>query len=190
MSLVLLELQALAREGGWVFWALLVLAFGIAFAMLSLWRGMRFDGAPLLTAGQWRRLLRQPDASPELRQRLRAKSGGADLEVLLQEIDLRLFGRTQRRFVFAFVLIGAAPLLGLLGTVSGMLATFGGLAGSAARAPVDVISTGVSEALITTQTGLIIGVPGFIICSLMKGRFDQLRSAYDHLAAGVLSRGG
>lgn len=75
-----------------------------------------------------------------------------------------------RRIDFCFVLIGAAPLVGLLGTVSGMLATFSGLAVSSGSAPVETISDGISKALITTQTGLTIAVPSFIICTLLKRR--------------------
>ncbi|MEM7601053.1 MAG: MotA/TolQ/ExbB proton channel family protein, partial [Verrucomicrobiota bacterium] len=67
--------------------------------------------------------------------------------------------RVSRRIDFCFVLIGAAPLVGLLGTVSGMLATFSGLAISSGSAPVETISAGISRALITTQTGLVIAVP-------------------------------
>ncbi len=78
--------------------------------------------------------------------------------------------RVLRRIDFCFVLIGAAPLVGLLGTVSGMLATFSGLAVSSGAAPVETISAGISRALITTQTGLVIAIPSFIVCTLLKRR--------------------
>lgn len=78
--------------------------------------------------------------------------------------------RVLRRLDFCFVLIGAAPLVGLLGTVSGMLATFSGLAVSSGAAPIETISDGISRALITTQTGLVIAVPTFIVCTLLKKR--------------------
>lgn len=76
--------------------------------------------------------------------------------------------RVLRRIDFCFVLIGAAPLIGLLGTVSGMLATFSGLATRSGSAPVETISAGISRALITTQTGLVIAIPTFIFCTLLK----------------------
>ncbi|MEM1440933.1 MAG: MotA/TolQ/ExbB proton channel family protein [Verrucomicrobiota bacterium] len=78
--------------------------------------------------------------------------------------------RVVRRLDFCFVLIGAAPLVGLLGTVTGMLETFSGLSVSSGSAPVETISHGISKALITTQTGLVIAIPSFIVCTVLKRR--------------------
>lgn len=77
-----------------------------------------------------------------------------------------------RRIPFLTVLISAAPLLGLLGTVAGMLITFGGMAGAAGGAPIDTISTGISKALLTTQAGLVIAVPAAFFLALIKRRAD------------------
>ncbi|MGY8644132.1 MAG: MotA/TolQ/ExbB proton channel family protein [Verrucomicrobiales bacterium] len=48
------------------------------------------------------------------------------------------------------------------------------MAGTIAASPIDVISGGISEALITTQTGLIIGVPTFMVCAFLKSRHEEL----------------
>ncbi|MEY2806311.1 MAG: Biopolymer transport protein ExbB [Planctomycetota bacterium] len=62
------------------------------------------------------------------------------------------------------VTIGTAPLLGLFGTVTGMLATFGALAtGSGGDQTMEQIAKGISEALITTETGLIVALPGLFV---------------------------
>ncbi len=134
------EFRDLSSEGGWIFWCLVILAFAIAFSLLSVWQTL--VSSHLKTA--------HPETS---------------------EADL---AKASRRIHFAFVLIGVAPLIGLLGTVSGMFATFHGMASSAAAAPMDAISNGISEALITTQTGLIIAVPTFIVCTILKGRLKTL----------------
>ena len=182
------EIEALSREGGWVFWGLVALAFGIAFALLSLWRALRLPEAPLLASRDWRKLLAGQQPPKALVARLRESLADRDLAGTLEEIDHQLFAVPSRRFPFAFVLIGAAPLIGLLGTVTGMFTTFDGMAGVAASGPVDVISRGVSEALITTQTGLVIGVPSFIACSLLRDRFDRLRLAYRHVVALLMQK--
>ena len=104
----------------------------------------------------------------------------------LQEIGQRLFSRPERRFPFAFVMISVAPLIGLLGTVSGMFKTFGGMASNVAISPIDVISGGISEALITTQTGLVIGVPTFIVCAWLKSRHDALVIRFRRLESQLL----
>jgi biopolymer transport protein ExbB len=77
------------------------------------------------------------------------------------------------------VLAAMAPLLGLLGTVTGMIATFDVLAvfgtGNA-----KAMAGGISEALITTQTGLLVAIPGFY----MKGFLDRrARSLQQRIAA-------
>ena len=59
------------------------------------------------------------------------------------------------------ICVGTAPLLGLFGTVTGMLATFAALAkGSGGDQTMGMIAKGISEALITTETGLVVALPG------------------------------
>ncbi|MCB1063992.1 MAG: MotA/TolQ/ExbB proton channel family protein [Verrucomicrobiae bacterium] len=186
IALFLKESQSLIAEGGWVFLGLLALSFGIAFALMSLWCSLQFPQAPVMSSREWRRLLDERCPSSELVARLRQSLNGRDLTGELEEIDGRLFAIADRRFPFAFVLIGAAPLVGLLGTVSGMFTTFDGMSGVAASAPVDTIAKGVSEALITTQAGLVIGVPSFIVCFLLKSHFDRLRLSFQGVVSALL----
>ena len=65
-----------------------------------------------------------------------------------------------RRLRYLKVLTGIAPLLGLLGTVAGMLKTFRGLASQGISYTENLVAVGISEALVTTQMGLSIGVIG------------------------------
>ena len=58
-------------------------------------------------------------------------------------------------------LVVVAPLLGLLGTVSGMVETFSALAGDPDAG--DSVAGGISEALVTTQFGLILAIPGTLV---------------------------
>lgn len=184
---ILTEIQSLVHEGGWVFVSLIVLAFAIAFALLSLWSAMRLPDAPILSSRDWLSLLRQTSESETLKKKLtRQLDAPGDRSRQLQEIAQLLFAKQERRFPFAFILISSAPLIGLLGTVSGMLATFHGMSQNAASAPIDVISRGISEALITTQTGLIIGVPTYIVCAWLKSRYDDLVLHFSQLESQLL----
>ncbi len=186
---ILTELRTLSEDGGWVFWALIILAFGIAFALLSLWRSMRYPDAPLLDSKEWTRLLGTSDPPTSLVERLRRRlEAGGEVPPRLHEVAQKMFAMPQRRFPFAFVLIGAAPLIGLLGTVSGMFTTFRGMATNNSAPPIDVISKGISEALITTQTGLVIAVPTFIVCSWMKSRFDQQLLSFSRIESRLLQQ--
>ena len=78
----------------------------------------------------------------------------------------------ERRLVFLNTLVATAPLLGLLGTVMGMLVTFNGLSVGGGKL-VDVVSSGISEALITTEMGLLIAVPGYFMAYAIKRRKDE-----------------
>jgi len=63
------------------------------------------------------------------------------------------------KLIILTALTTAAPLVGLFGTVLGMIETFDGLAGYATDTGA-VLASGISKALITTQAGLIISIPG------------------------------
>ena len=78
----------------------------------------------------------------------------------------------ERRLVYLITLVATAPLLGLLGTVMGMLMTFKGLSVGGGKL-VDVVASGISEALITTEMGLLIAVPGYFMAYAIKRRKDE-----------------
>ena len=74
------------------------------------------------------------------------------------------------------ICVTASPLLGLLGTVTGMLATFGALAsGSGGEKTMGMIAEGISEALITTETGLVIALPGLFFQYLLSRKLESYR---------------
>ena len=84
---------------------------------------------------------------------------------------------------YLLILITTAPLMGLLGTVMGMLTTFSGLAVSTAGSTVDQIAAGISEALITTQTGLIIAIPAYVMATLIQKRRNELEACLTTMEA-------
>lgn len=71
--------------------------------------------------------------------------------------------------------ITAAPLLGLLGTVTGMMNTFGALQGGDIAAAAGQITGGVAEALIATACGLMIAVTGLFPFNYLNSRFEEAR---------------
>lgn len=95
----------------------------------------------------------------------------AELEAVESEPDRAAvvdFRRSLRELVasqlkYAKVLIVAAPLLGLLGTVMGMLDTFKGISSESGRDTTQAVADGVKVALITTQTGLMIAILGLFL---------------------------
>ena len=77
-----------------------------------------------------------------------------------------------RRIGMATVWVSVAPLLGLFGTVLGMIKTFNGLS-AGGNSAMDVIASGISEALITTEIGLLIAIPGYILVGVAKVRKNE-----------------
>lgn len=72
-------------------------------------------------------------------------------------------------------LITAAPLLGLLGTVTGMMATFGALSGGDIASAAGQITGGVAEALIATAAGLALAIIGLLPFNYMNARLEEAR---------------
>ncbi len=74
----------------------------------------------------------------------------------------------ESHFVYISVVGTVAPLMGLLGTVSGMIKSFSVMASAAGGAKPAELAGGISEALTTTATGLIIAVPTLIAYNLLR----------------------
>jgi len=119
---------------------------------------------PVLAEGELREIIEysqeKTDNSKEVRDRF-------------AEIRNAYLAKVDRHRRYLYILIGTAPLMGLLGTVTGMLETFQGLSAGSGDT-VDMIAGGISEALITTQTGLIIAIPAYIVAYLILKRRNEL----------------
>lgn len=85
-------------------------------------------------------------------------------------------------------LVTVAPLLGLLGTVAGMIETFDALADMALFTQSGGVAGGISQALLTTQVGLTIAIPGLLIGRFLDRRErhlrDDLEAFKDAIATG------
>jgi len=88
----------------------------------------------------------------------------ADAELFLSEMEDDL----SRYKIIIRTVVVLAPLLGLLGTVSGMIETFDSLAEMSLFSQSGGIAGGISQALITTQMGLAVAIPGLIIGRLLE----------------------
>jgi len=76
-----------------------------------------------------------------------------------------------------------APLLGLLGTVSGMIDAFGTIASSGGYATVTELSSGVYKSLLTTAAGLVVATPTFVAHSYLSSRVSTMM--HDMERAGI-----
>ncbi len=76
---------------------------------------------------------------------------------------------------FSSILIGALPLLGLLGTIIGLLDSFSTIANEGASS--SVLSGGIADALFTTQLGLVCAVPGWLLQAYVRSRMPRFNES-------------
>lgn len=84
------------------------------------------------------------------------------------------------------VFASVAPLLGLLGTVTGMISTFDIITEFGTGDP-KLLSSGISEALITTELGLIVAIPALLFGNLLSGWAGNIKSDMEQAALHVLN---
>ncbi len=99
---------------------------------------------------------------------------------ILDETVMSVVASLDKHLAFIRVLVGVAPFLGLLGTVTGMIATFD-IINFFGTGNARAMAGGISEALITTQTGLLVAIPGLYMCNFLTGRVDRLKQQISSL---------
>jgi biopolymer transport protein ExbB len=109
------------------------------------------------------------------------------LELKLDEAILREIPALERGTTLIKVLSVVAPLLGLLGTVTGMIKTFQVITLFGAGDP-KLMAGGISEALVTTVLGLIVAIPLVLLHTLVNGRAKSLVQILEEESAGVVAR--
>lgn len=156
---LLVQLTALVDAGGFVMWPLLVV--GILAWILVLLRVMT--------------LLEVIAGHP------RTASGVESLEdSASRELRIRLWKvALHRHGAIVDTLVAASPLLGLLGTVSGMITTFDGLTSMTLFGESGGIAGGISEALSSTQAGLLVAIPVFFANRIVGRKAIKLEQQLD-----------
>ena len=106
--------------------------------------------------------------------------GWPAVEKALEDSTAQQAARLYRKIEYLAVLGNLAPMLGLLGTVSGMIVAFRQVAVSQGAAGAGELAQGIYSALVTTVAGLIIAIPALAAFAILRNRIDQLvvESAY------------
>jgi len=116
----------------------------------------------------------------------RSGKGPVAMEDSVQAQLLNELPRLQRFMGGIAILAAVAPLLGLLGTVTGIIQTFG-IIRAYGNANPSLMAGGISEALTTTAAGLVIAVPILLIHSVLSGRVDRIVGNAEKHAANLLA---
>ena len=195
------------ERGGPVMWPLVVL--GLLAALIALERTFALVRASLKLRSLERLGLGSPSAWGPASERTPARSAltGALRQpgflaplILVSSPEEPLVGleeraidalrksrsRLRRGLFFVGVVAAASPLIGLLGTVTGMISTFAVITEHGTGDP-RLLSAGISEALLTTQLGLTVAVPALLANALLLRGAQRVLARLETLAVDVLA---
>ena len=108
------------------------------------------------------------------------------LSLKLDEAILREIPKIERGLITLAVLAAIAPMLGLLGTVSGMIETFQSITLFGTGDP-KLMSGGISQALVTTELGLAVAIPILLIHSAISSKSNRLVQILDEESASIIA---
>jgi biopolymer transport protein ExbB len=109
------------------------------------------------------------------------------VEKALEDTTAEQSARMYRKAEYLAVLGNIAPMLGLLGTVSGMILAFRQVAMSQGAAGAGELAEGIYSALVTTVAGLMIAIPAMGAFAIFRNRIDQLIAETAYAAQHALS---
>ena len=105
---------------------------------------------------------------------MRADAEGFEMEGALEEAGARVLYDLRRNTRPLGVIADIAPLLGLMGTVTGMIKAFNVVAKAGALGRAELLAEGISEALLTTAFGLLVAIPSMLVYHYFRGKAEGL----------------
>ena len=172
------------KEVGYV-----IIALGIIGVAIALWRLVVLSGV----GAKMRSQIKNPEKAGDnpLGRVLKVYHDheGADVEALelrLGEAILRETPKLNSMLPLLKIISVVAPLLGLLGTVTGMIVTFQAITLYGAGDP-KLMAGGISTALVTTVLGLVVAIPTVFLHTLVASRARRLTQILQEESAGILA---
>lgn len=186
------QIVSIWLSGGWTMIPLVALAlftYGLA-AQMFLYFGKR--GYLKVPASTWAEWIEDPSKGEgEIGEIIRyAQDEAVKVSVVqdrFSEIIASKIPDMDRRIQLLNVMVSAAPLLGLLGTVLGMLTTFEGISVGGSKT-IDLIARGISEALITTEMGLLVALPGYAMTAILKSHRNRYEAVLAHMESRTIQK--
>ena len=176
------------QQGGLVGYVIILL--GMLGVLVSIERLVRLDSASRGIKAQLASATPKDDNPLGRILRVYEENSTADNETLglkLDEAILREAPLLEKWQGWIKVLAAVAPLLGLLGTVVGMIVTFQAITLFGTGDP-RLMADGISQALVTTVLGLTVAIPLVLLHSLVAGRSRTLVEILEEQSAGIIAR--
>jgi biopolymer transport protein ExbB len=185
------------QSGGFVMWPLAILVLILWYAL-----GYRFHALKRGSNANVRNLVRK--FSQGIRSEPKGLIDGAVVEALgvvkiygankesrrvLDDVFANRLTTIKRYKTTINTIVIVAPLIGLLGTVAGMIETFDSLASAELFSQTGGIAGGISQALFTTQLGLVVAVPGLIVGRILDKKAANMELELEQIKDILCSEG-
>lgn len=183
--------------GGWMMWPLALVSVMVTAIIIE--RILLFSSCPFPTRDFTERLEKavEGDTAPllEAMGSIALLKRFSDLMASSHpqhEASLRIEGeavvrKLEKHLSMLSILARLAPLMGLLGTVLGMISTFSEIASAQAGVNMNQLAGGIWQALITTAAGLVIAIPALFFLHHFQSRVNSVASALSEAANAMLS---
>jgi biopolymer transport protein ExbB len=180
----LTERIAQGKQVGYV-----IIVLGIIAILIAVWRLLALSATGAKVSRQTKNL--EKAGNNPLGRVLKIAHDNPDsdveaLELKLGEAILKELPKFNSMLSFLKIISVVAPLLGLLGTVTGMIVTFQAITLYGAGDP-KLMAGGISTALVTTVLGLVVAIPTVFLHTLVQSRAKRLTQILQEEAAGMLS---
>jgi biopolymer transport protein ExbB/TolQ len=112
----------------------------------------------------------------------RANRGENEIQNAVDEAVLEVFPQLNKRTAYLAMLANVATLTGLLGTIQGLILAFEAVAHASAETKQTLLASGISVAMFTTMSGLIVAIPTLILNSIIVNRTTKIMDEVDQFA--------
>jgi biopolymer transport protein ExbB len=113
--------------------------------------------------------------------------GEADVQAAMDEATLRESPRIEKRTGYLAMLGNVATLLGLLGTIIGLIHAFGAVANANPADKATILAASISEAMNCTAFGLAVAIPALVAYSVLQGRTQHMMDEINESSVAVLN---
>ncbi|MFW5427093.1 MAG: MotA/TolQ/ExbB proton channel family protein [Methylophagaceae bacterium] len=181
------DLKERIQQGGWI--GYIILGLGVIGLFIAL---LRFISLTVVGRGV---ATQQKNTEVSLKNPLGrilsvySETGSQDVETLSLKLDeaiLREIPKIERGIVTLAIIAAITPMLGLLGTVSGMIETFQSITLFGTGDP-KLMSGGISQALVTTELGLAVAIPIMLIHSAISSKSNRLVQILDEESSALVA---
>jgi biopolymer transport protein ExbB len=109
----------------------------------------------------------------------RANRGDIEIQNAVEEAVLEVFPKLAKRTPFLSMLANVATLTGLLGTIQGLIMAFEAVARASAETKQTMLASGISVAMFTTASGLIVAIPTLVLFSIIQSQTTKIMNEID-----------